>query len=155
MLSNKLESDCKERGNTHPYIPVLKPRRTGIGKIYGGFRSSKLNWAPCAQLYTANERSHPPHSVSFSLIYPSYNRAQLVSPNRQISLRPPPYRADRHWLRIYGTGRYILNTNKKTSSSPTPTSPKLTSANAHAEPDYDNLGAFLSEISLRLGLYLP
>ncbi len=30
--------------------------------------------------YTANDSSHPAHSVSFSLIYPSYTKSLLVSP---------------------------------------------------------------------------
>jgi hypothetical protein len=46
-------------------------------------RSSKLTWAPSAQLYTANGSPYHPHYVSFSVVYRLYTRTLLVSLNRR------------------------------------------------------------------------
>ncbi len=87
-----------ELGINRLYRPIQLEDRIGIGRSINRtfrpplLRSSKFNWAPCAQLYTTNDNMHTLHSVS--LIYRSFMRALLVSPNTIDNIFCDPC----HWL---------------------------------------------------------
>jgi hypothetical protein len=85
-------SECKKSlEDKGDWFPIINSTYTPTNhRLNRRIRSSKFNWAPCAQLYRAHEFPHPSLILSlFYLIYRSYT-SPLLAPKKTTYPCDPP-----------------------------------------------------------------